>query len=138
MAKLNAIAVKGGNSEVRILSFEPSAIEDRDGTLYYECKLVKPIEVGCSTNPEVGKLEVDVVYMRKAIVDKGLVDETVFDGDEKDGYFIKDWVTDISKAHSVALYQETTIKSWVKGQRSERKDKNELTFQERIALLRKK
>lgn len=95
---------------------EETNILDSKDQPYMVAKLKSPVNVRCSVDPEILAHETDEVYFRKSALES--------DGwvalDEKkpeEGFYMPGWVIDFSKSQMIALYQETSIKTYFKNAR---------------------
>jgi hypothetical protein len=110
---------------------EVTNIMTSDDEPYYLAKLLKPITVRCSVDPNIEAFETDEVYIRESAINE----EGWTPRDEKDpskGYFMPNWVVDFSKGQQLAVYQSETIKKWAKGNRSVRNAENTTKINEGI------
>ena len=110
---------------------EVTSFMDSDNKPYYRISLVSPVMVHCSVDPAIEAVETDEVFMRERDVEEQ--DFTLVDpADPAKGYYIPKWVVDFSKAQELCLYQETTIKRWIRENRKERSDERRTSINERI------
>lgn len=122
---MNIAKLLGIPDDVTIIlvgNFEPTNIADSNNQPYYSVKLKTPVTVRCSTDNQIIPFETDEVFVRKADVFADGWD-TVNGKDEKDGFFMKNWVVDFSKGQQLAIYQSETIKSWAKDNRKDKRTK---------------
>lgn len=133
--KLSELGVAIAVQVIRFIGLpQQTTIESSDGELYYSWKLREPINVRCSTLPEMEPLEVDELFLRESLVqsDKWLKDE-------KDGsMYIPDYKADFSKGQDIPIYQETTIRAWAKDQRKGDREKGNQGFLAKIEARRGK
>jgi hypothetical protein len=113
-----------------------SGIVDREGEPYYVGKLAEVLTIRCSTDPEVGAIEVEELYIRKQIAegdDWTLIDEK----DPAKGFTIPNYKADWSTGQEVGLFQETTIAAWIKGSRKDKREENRSSMLQRIEERRR-
>jgi len=99
---------------------EVTNIVDSEDKPYYVAKLKSPIMVRCSTDPQIEAQEIDEIYLREsAITADGWT--PIVEGKPEEGYTMPDWVADFSKGQGIAIYQATSIKTWTKTTRGDRR-----------------
>lgn len=104
---------------------------DRDGEPYFVGKLLEPITIRCSTEPEAGDIEVEELFIRKELVDGDLW-QLVDEKDPEKGFTIPAYKADFSSTHEFGLFQETTIAAWVKSNRADKRADRKSSFLQSI------
>lgn len=127
-------ALKLDINEVKVILMgnpEETNFMDSDDKPYYVAKLKAPVMVRCSVDPTVDAQEVDEVYIRKdAISMEGW--EFVNGKDATEGYFMPKWTVDFSIGQKLPIYQETSIKKWLKSSRDEKSKSRSASINEGI------
>lgn len=127
--KLQALGVKFTTGPEILFVGEPveTSVLDRDGNPYWEWKLKVPVIVGCSTDKDIERQEVDKLYIRESALQ---LDK--WEGDPKKGLKIAGWVADFSVNQEICIYQETTIRQWGRDNRSFRLEDRNKSINQRI------
>lgn len=119
-------ALKLNLKEVKVILIgnpEETNFMDSDNKPYYSVKLKNPAICRCSVDAEIEAHEVDEIYIRQdALTADGW--EFVNGKDATDGYFMPKWVLDFSIGQKLPIYQETSIKQWLKGSRENKRVTN--------------
>ena len=113
---------------------EVTSFMDSDNKPYYRIGLVKPVMVHCSVDSLIDPIEADAVFMRERDLDQDFT--LVTEGKPEEGYYIPNWVVDFSKGQELCLYQETTIRKWVRDNRGDRDDKKRTSINEKFRAMR--
>lgn len=132
MATLASFGLAPVAAVIKVIGFKESSVVNSDGIPYMELTLKAAVEVGCSTDPSIGRVEFDHLLCLPEHVNSDK-----WEGTKEEGLYIPGFVADFSKSHLEALYQPSTIQSWVRGQREENKKKNTNRIQEFLAAKRK-
>lgn len=105
-----------------------------DNLPYYLAKLKNPVTVYCSMDDSVEPWETDEIYVRKsALVGPTAAEWKFVNPDKKEeGFFVEGWVGDVSVNQEIPIYQETTIREYVKGNRDVKKEKKSTSLSSKI------
>jgi len=120
---------------VFIGKLEDSGIVDREGEPYFVGRLAETLSIRCSTDAEIGAIEIDELFIRKEIAEGDkwtLVDEN----DPTKGFTIVGYKADWSTGQEVGLFQETTIAAWIKGNRTDQRAEKRSTMMANIEKRR--
>lgn len=126
--KLSAIGIKATSQDILFIGQpELSGKINSEGIEYLVTKLKNPIMVRCSTMPEMPAIEVDELYFLET-----LQEHEGWEGNPEDGFKIPGYRADFSRRQEMAIYQETSIQTWIRGNRKEKSEEDKKSFLERV------
>jgi hypothetical protein len=99
---------------------ELTAVVSSKGEPYYKAMLKTPISVRCTTDPKLPALPTDHLYIRQSALTS--TDWKYTDPKKPElGFWMDGWMADFSVNQRVAIYQDKSIREYIKGERENKK-----------------
>lgn len=130
MLKMNIAGTKIIFTGVPVLS----GFVTSKGEPYYELTTKDAVMVRCSTHPALGTFETNKLFVRESDLNS---DQWRYEDAKKPelGFWMENWVADFSVNQKIPLYQATSIRQYIKGERGVRREEREAAAKEGIVAL---